>query len=182
MEMLNPAEMEIAMDVKGVKEMMRKGGIKCVVGVSGWPGLVGYTPVYGNGDNAEGKGKQKKEINNARKEPGILTLHLSNPSVYTILSAAPPFSTFSKPPPRNTLRSDLYTRSLCHPIERKVAKAKRNRRIALAAVVLALAGYYGNWEWVRRVVGRESWDEVVIRKRGEWLSELRRGGERWVGW
>ncbi|KAL9629077.1 MAG: hypothetical protein Q9204_005482 [Flavoplaca sp. TL-2023a] len=181
-EMLNPAEMEIAMDIEGVKEMMRKGGIRCVVRVSGWPGLVGYTPVYGDGDNAEGKGKQKGEINNARKEPGILTLHLSNPSIYTILSASPPFSTFSKPPPRNTLRSDLYTRSLCLPIEKKIANAQRNRRIALTAVLLALAGYYANWEWVRRAVGRESWDEIVIRKRGEWLRELRRGGERWVGW
>ncbi|KAL8875102.1 MAG: hypothetical protein Q9192_009101, partial [Flavoplaca navasiana] len=126
-------------------------------------------------------GKGKDKMIKARKEAGILTLHLSYPSIYTILSAAPPFSTFSKPPPRNTLRSDLYTRSLCHPIEQQITKAKRNRRIALAAVALALAGYYGNWEWVRRVVGRESWDEIVIRKRGEWLREVRSGGESWVG-
>lgn len=182
--MLNTVEMQISKGVEGVDQMLRKGGVKCVVGVSGWPGLVGYTPVYSDDEDAAAK-KEKDKVEKAKREPkkqpGIVTLTLSNPSVYTILSAFSPFSTFSKPQPRNTLRSDLYTRSLCHPIQQKIAQLKRNRRLGIAVAVLALAGYYGKWEWVRRMMGRETWEEVVIRRRGEWLRELRRGGQRWIG-
>lgn len=173
MAALNAVDVGIAEGVEGVREMRGKGGIRFVVGVGGWSGLVAYWPVCGDGDGVGEKGRKMK-----KEEMGVQTQIIARADVWVVLEAVNPSAQKSnelgKGKGRKTLRAEMWDRSLCAGIEKEIEKLKMKRRLGVAAAAMVVGGYFYSGDSLREVLWGESLAAYGIRQREIWLEETRR--------
>lgn len=110
MAALNTGDITVAEGVAGVKEMVKKGRMRYVVGCSGWPGCVAHWPVGGVGEGADFFVSPK----NKKKETGVQTQLIARADIYLTLEAVvdtPPPTSHPTNKSRKTLRAETWARA-----------------------------------------------------------------------
>ncbi|KAI4257466.1 MAG: hypothetical protein L6R42_005637, partial [Xanthoria sp. 1 TBL-2021] len=170
MAALNAVDVGIAEGVEGVREMRGKGGIRFVVGVGGWSGLVAYWPICRDGDGVGVGEKGRKGMK--KEEMGVQTQVIARADVWVVLEAVNPsaqkIAGMGKGKGRNTLRAKMWDRSLCAEIDKEIKKLKTKRRVGVAAAVAVVGGYFFAGDCLREVLWGESLEAYGIRQRDIW--------------
>ena len=178
MAALNTGDITVAEGVAGVKEMVKKGRMRYVVGCSGWLGCVAHWPVGGVGEGADFFVSPK----NKKKETGVQTQLIARADIYLTLEAVVvnddtlphSINTTNQQKSRKTLRAAMYARAQRREseTERQIAKLKRRRRWGFAATAVVVGGYFlGAGGAVR---GGLRGEDSTVWQRGVWVEEMRR--------
>ncbi|KAL8849602.1 MAG: hypothetical protein Q9221_005430 [Calogaya cf. arnoldii] len=185
MAALNSADMGIALGVKGVEEMVGKGGIVYKVGVAGWPGCVAHWP----GERLKTKGR-KKEM-----EQGVRTQVVAKADVWVVMEAVDSSADrlgigIGKEKGRKTLRAEMWDRSLYAGYEKRIRRLRMRRRVGIAAAVMAVGGYYFGGDTLRQVgdfmkgairLEGKGWEDVVVRRRRIWVEGYQKAFDGFKG-
>lgn len=145
MNVVNHETMEKRIAEPLTRSALRVGKMRRVVGVGGWPGLVGYEAItggprrrqHGNSSNLSNNQGEDSEVEGGKRQSGILTQTLARADVFIEFEAVAPKAgggrVLGNRGQRKSLRTEMRERVL--RMEEKVKKGRVLKRAGVATAV-----------------------------------------------